>query len=424
MLIAGLLVFRAVHGVVSLWRSTRQATPTCDPRLLDLLSECASRSGLRRKVRLNLAFSTHIMPCTWGMLRPAILLPSGSSDWSSERLRMVITHELAHIQRADWPVRLMAEAARVVFWFHPLIWFAASQMHQESERACDDAVLRAGEDAARYAAELLDLVRAHTQCPAAVLAIARPSNFERRFTSMLNPHVNRRRLTRTTALLTTSAACAGLLFMAALRAPAEENAPYLGTVTDPSGAAVVNATVTMIDQGAHTIWMTSTSSTGDYQFAALPAGVYEVRVQRSGFGDFSAPLTVASGRTSPERTVLTPLDAGQSVAPASASTPSTVKPHVIRVGGNVVQANLLRKVQPVYPLAAKQAGIQGQVQLAATLDEAGIPAELRVVNVDVFPDLARSAVETVSQWRYKPTLLNGEPIAVKTVITVNYTLAK
>ena len=66
--------------------------------------------------------------------------------------------------------------------------------------------------------------------------------------------------------------------------------------------------------------------------------------------------------------------------------------------------------------------MQGTVILRAVIGVDGVPLSLRVVNDQVDPDLARAAIESVSKWRYTPTLLNGDPIEVDTTIEVNFTL--
>jgi TonB family protein len=79
-------------------------------------------------------------------------------------------------------------------------------------------------------------------------------------------------------------------------------------------------------------------------------------------------------------------------------------------------------VQPIYPASAKAAGVQGTVLLHAIVSKDGRPLALQVLNSQVNPDLARAAVEAVSQRRYEPTLLNGEPVEIDTTIQVNFKL--
>jgi protein TonB len=77
-------------------------------------------------------------------------------------------------------------------------------------------------------------------------------------------------------------------------------------------------------------------------------------------------------------------------------------------------------VRPAYPPEAKAARIQGTVHLEATISEEGTVVNLVVLSG---PDeLVESALAAVRQWVYRPTLLNGEPIAVITTIDINYTL--
>jgi len=97
-------------------------------------------------------------------------------------------------------------------------------------------------------------------------------------------------------------------------------------------------------------------------------------------------------------------------------------PQRIRVGGNVQAANLIRKVQPVYPPLAKQARIQGTVRFTAIIGKDGTIQNLQLVSGH--PLLLEAARSAVSQWQYKPTLLNGEPVEVVTQIDVNFTLSQ
>jgi periplasmic protein TonB len=97
-------------------------------------------------------------------------------------------------------------------------------------------------------------------------------------------------------------------------------------------------------------------------------------------------------------------------------------PQRIRVGGSVQEAKIVRRITPTYPPLAKQARIQGVVRLNAIIGRDGTIQNLQVVNGH--PLLAPSALEAVKRWVYQPTLLNGEPVEVVTVIDVNFTLSQ
>jgi len=110
----------------------------------------------------------------------------------------------------------------------------------------------------------------------------------------------------------------------------------------------------------------------------------------------------------------------------SPALPSPFPPHLptvthpVRVGGDVQQANLISQVKPKYPDLAKKARIQGAVVLEAVIGRGGNIVDLKVIKGH--PLLVPEALEAVKQWRYRPTLLNREPVEVLTTITVNFSL--
>jgi protein TonB len=81
---------------------------------------------------------------------------------------------------------------------------------------------------------------------------------------------------------------------------------------------------------------------------------------------------------------------------------------------------LIRRVEPVYPVLAKQTHREGRVELRAIIGTDGNIQSLQVVSGDSL--LVHSALEAVQQWRYKPTILNGKAVEIDTFITVVYTM--
>jgi len=92
----------------------------------------------------------------------------------------------------------------------------------------------------------------------------------------------------------------------------------------------------------------------------------------------------------------------------------------IRVGGNVQAAKMVRQVQPIYPQIAKTAHVSGTVLLHAIIAKDGSVQELQYVSGP--PLLMKAAMDAVREWRYQPTLLNGEPVEVETTISVIFSL--
>ena len=100
--------------------------------------------------------------------------------------------------------------------------------------------------------------------------------------------------------------------------------------------------------------------------------------------------------------------------------PPIVDSRPIRQGGIVQEANLIYQVKPVYPAIARTARVQGIVVLEALIAKDGSINSLRVISGN--PLLTPAALDAVKQWRYRPTMLNREPVEVITTITVTFTL--
>jgi periplasmic protein TonB len=103
------------------------------------------------------------------------------------------------------------------------------------------------------------------------------------------------------------------------------------------------------------------------------------------------------------------------------AVPKQAIPNRVRVSAGVQQGNLISQVKPTYPAIAKSARIQGAVVLQAEISKQGTIENLRVISGH--PMLVQNALDAVKQWRYKPYLLNGEPVPVETTVTVNFTLS-
>jgi len=108
---------------------------------------------------------------------------------------------------------------------------------------------------------------------------------------------------------------------------------------------------------------------------------------------------------------------------ARATPPAVLKPappQKLRVSSGVAAGMLVHQVKPLYPPIAMQARIQGTVVLQAVIGKDGTVQDLHLISGH--PMLAPAAIEAVRQWRYRPYLLNDEPVEVDTQINVNFTL--
>jgi protein TonB len=98
--------------------------------------------------------------------------------------------------------------------------------------------------------------------------------------------------------------------------------------------------------------------------------------------------------------------------------PAVAKPTRV---SRMMDGLLIHRVQPDYPVIAKRAGIQGPVMISALISKEGTIENLRVLSGH--PMLTSAAINAVKQWRYRPYILNGDPIEVDTQITVNFFLS-
>ena len=130
---------------------------------------------------------------------------------------------------------------------------------------------------------------------------------------------------------------------------------------------------------------------------------------------------LAECRRSPGGVLSEVLSSARSV-PVLAKTPVPTPVKRMRVASRVAEANLIHDVAPQYPPEAGRARIEGAVVLMAVIGKDGSVQDVRVESG--LPILAQAAIDAVKQWRYRPYLLNGEPVEVDSRITINFTLSR
>lgn len=185
------LIVRVIMGIGAVWRISVRSN-----HFNGLIPHMPANWKQPVRVRKSNAVT---VPMVWGLFRPVILFPTDADEWAPDQQRAVLLHELAHIQRQDWLMQMTAQITCAVYWFNPLLWFAARRMRTEVERACDDYVLSAGYQSTEYAQHLLDIVRnikTDNTATRAAVAMARPSKIEGRLRTILAENRNRRPMTK------------------------------------------------------------------------------------------------------------------------------------------------------------------------------------------------------------------------------------
>jgi protein TonB len=168
--------------------------------------------------------------------------------------------------------------------------------------------------------------------------------------------------------------------------------------------------------------------------------IAQIQTRPAGTRIFSVPAAIVARAVTSQGEPLTPppevgISAssapGEAVYEGAGSIPTNIAPpppapvktqshQPLRVGSGVSEANLIHRVQPVYPPLAKTTRVEGTVEFMATISKQGMIENLQLVRGH--PLLVNAAREAILQWRYRPTLLNGEPVEVITDIVVNFAL--
>ena len=249
--IAGVLwmLGRLAIGIANVRRMVHNATPVTGAEWQALIDSARGALGARPAARILIS-SDAIMPFTYGLLRPTIVLPALAEEWTPDRRRSVLLHELAHVRRRDLLTNAVVQLACALYWFHPLVSFAGRRVRIEAERACDALVVAAGTRPSDYAGDLLDIARTmRSGATAAVaLAMARRSDFEGRLLAILAPDSGRNVLTAARAALVALSFAAPAAAIAAA-VPARPAAPNAAAVARDGSAPAAEPTVAGAPEG-------------------------------------------------------------------------------------------------------------------------------------------------------------------------------
>lgn len=219
-----ILLARLIVGLVIVRRIARRAVAVTDESWRSLADRCARALGVES---VSLRRSDDVaMPFACGLITATIVLPSSSEEWNAARREAVLMHEFAHISRGDLAMNTLSHFVRALYWPHPLAWLATYRLRVEGERACDDAVLRAGALPSDYAEHLLSIVRTvGNTVPTVALAMARRSDFEGRLLAILESGIPRAALTRWRAIAMAALFVFAVMPLAAMAPAAPAPAP-------------------------------------------------------------------------------------------------------------------------------------------------------------------------------------------------------
>ena len=170
---------------LALWRIVKRDSPLVNQPMLELFEECKAQMGVQSLVVVVPSDQVR-SPGLFGFVRPRLLLPRQMLDnATTEEIRYVFLHELAHLRRRDIYLGWLTSLLQVLHWFNPLVWLAFYRMRADRELACDALVLtRTGQDKSQeYGSAIVDLVRRYSRSrplPAMAGIIESKSQLKRR----------------------------------------------------------------------------------------------------------------------------------------------------------------------------------------------------------------------------------------------------
>jgi TonB family protein len=448
--IAGTALF-LLPVVMGLWqvrslrrsaRPWRHGQPVVDGLALD--------AGIRRRVEVRLHGALP-GPMTCGVVHPAIVLPRDAQTWEGEDLNRALVHELEHVRRGDWVSHCLARAVCAVYWFHPLVWIAWRQLALEAERSCDDAVLGRSE-ATAYADQLVALARRlslSANSPAAkspLLAMANRADLATRVGAVLDSRQRRGRAGTLPVALACAAATVLVLTMSPLRMVAAQQSAGTDARVTPmpyysANTMLVIEAVAVSDRNGKTIEGLGANDFGVtedgmaqhisvFEFQKLDAtqgtqdsissyyilGYYTGnpnvdgkfrKIEITGKDDAMAKLNYRAGYY-----------AMKSFAVFGASGNGGADHSIVP---DSTSPALVYKQEPEYSELARKAKFQGRVGLSVEVNASGQATNVKVSH-SLGLGLDEKAIEAVKQWRFKPTMKDGKPVAVQAEVQVNFRL--
>jgi len=208
-----LFSLRTAGGLLFLHRLRRRHSVPVEGKILEICDAAQKRLKIHRVVRYYRS-TTLEAPAVIGWLRPIVLLPvSALTGLSEQQLRLIVAHELAHVQRLDPMVNALQIGVETLFFYHPAVWWLSRRVRIEREHCCDDIAIAACDGRLEYA-QALTTLETLRQPPTLALA-ANGGSLRLRIARILGVQENepKHRGVRlaTSALLLTTALGAGVL---------------------------------------------------------------------------------------------------------------------------------------------------------------------------------------------------------------------
>jgi TonB family protein len=418
-------------------------------------------------------------PVTFGVRRPVVLLPDRLRQLPVSVQRAVAAHELWHVRRRDWMWTVAEETVRAALWFHPAIWLLLSRIQASREEVVDELTVLTTGSRRSYLDALLTF--ADERPLFAATAFARRCHLVRRMLLISKETVmSSRRIVASSLGLGVAIVATGwysILAFPLMQAQAPPRDP-VRTPTEIRAAAeraekeaAVKERIAKDPTKENYLILVqyswerafrdaslSESQKADYVAQGLEAAdsalaldpnyveglIYKtllLRMKAERTTDLvenrrliseanalrarAFELRQVQGSDERKKMEAKVYEGATRNAPPPPPPPPPPPAPVdgvmpLRVGGGIKPPRKVQDVRPEYPVVAREAGVQGVVIMEVVIDTNGAVRDARVLRS--VPVLDQAALDAVRQWRFEPTLLNGQPMPVIMTVTVNFSL--
>jgi beta-lactamase regulating signal transducer with metallopeptidase domain len=175
-----------VIGCYFMIRLRKRCTDIHDAHANELFKEITKDMGIKRLVSLESSTEIQI-PVSMGLLKPAVIMPNSiMNELSDEEMRMIFIHELAHIKRLDFIVKIIQSLLDVLFFFHPIFYLLKTRLIKEMEFLCDDWVIHITGKRCEYARCLLNICADNSSLSFSNAILGHGKNLKRRLEMLLD----------------------------------------------------------------------------------------------------------------------------------------------------------------------------------------------------------------------------------------------
>jgi TonB family protein len=404
------------------------ASEPASPAVADRVADLSRKLGLRRAPP-TVQVEDRVPPMLWAFLASVrLILPSELlARLDADQTDTLLAHELAHLSRRDHWVRHVELAALALFWWNPVAWWATGRVRRAQELCCDQRVAELLPGHRRsYADTLVETARflSGRQLPlgSPARAMADVSQMKGRIQMIMT--TDRVRDLSLTSRIAAAAILVAVLALTPVLTARPDEPMELGRPISLSleNADLLDVLATFAEISAVEILVESgISGTVTATFDEVPwdQALFTV-IEGQGLAWERAGDRIIVRRAEGEG--LVPVRP----APGEPSTRLAGRLDGVEVfryvaDGTISEPVVLDKIPPKYPPDAREAGTQGVVVADLVIDETGTVRDV-LIKESPSDNLSAAAIEALEQWRFAPATMDGDPVAVRYIVTLKFQL--